>query len=170
MGLNFVCLKWASGSFIGSMVRAAPGHAVDLSAVGLLLQVPALVTVLGGLQQQPRGTAGQISPQHRSKPQNSQSCCGGSVFIRIQKSIRKVYGEASTWGKVWGRRALTQEVPKPVISGDWKKIPRNSCVLLTLFSYFGLCCWQPLEMRQAVTWWGKCSIAACVQKVSWQMP
>lgn len=79
-------------------------------------------------------------------------------------------GEASTWGKVWGGQALTQEVPKPVISGGWKQIPRNCCVLLTLFSYFGLCCWQLLEMKQAVTWWGKCSIPACVQKVSWQMP
>lgn len=48
-------------------------------------------------------------------------------------------GEACTWGKVWGSQALTQEVPKPVISGDWKQIPRNFC-----FAYPVLILWPLL--------------------------
>lgn len=48
-------------------------------------------------------------------------------------------GEASTWGEVWGSQALTQEVPKPVISGDWKQIPKNFC-----FSYPVLILWPLL--------------------------
>lgn len=60
----------------------------------------------------------------------------------FKNQLGKFMGEACTWGKVWGSQALTQEVPKPVISGDWKQIPKNFCVLLTLFSYFGLYCWK----------------------------
>lgn len=173
VGLNSVCPKWASGSFIGSMVRAAPGQ---LFAARPLCSVDCCCKCLLWSQSWVgcSSSPGELLDRSVTSVEVSHripgSVMGDQCLSEFKNQSGRFMGEASTWGKVRRSQALTQEVPKPVISGEWKKIPRNFCVLLTLFSYFGLCCWQLLEMRQAVTWWGKCSIAVCVQKVSWQMP
>lgn len=100
----------------------------------------------------------QSSSPYASKLWNSWLCCGCLVFIRIQKTVRKVHGRSIHWRLL---SMLSSGSPKPEIAGGWEHVLRNCCALFVLFSIaLGLCCWLLLETKQAMTWWGKCSIPA----------
>lgn len=100
----------------------------------------------------------QSSSPYASKLWNSWLCCGCLVFIRIQKTVRKVHGRSIHWRLL---SMLSSGSPKPEIAGGWEHVLRNCCALFVLFSIaLGLCCWLLLETKQAMIWWCKCSIPA----------